>query len=65
MDILTGKNMSNRSKLQKEYYNIYGNYKGSGKYNDYYVQWLENRLIALTLFHDLVKKYLAINLVKK
>jgi hypothetical protein len=44
--------MSNRSKLQKEYYNIYGNYKGSGKYNDDYVAWLENRLIALTLFYE-------------
>ena len=40
--------MSKRSELQKEYYNKYGNYKGDGKYNDHYVNWLEDCIISLS-----------------
>lgn len=39
--------MSKRCKLQKEYYQQYGNYKGNGKYCDKYVSWLENEVLAL------------------
>ena len=41
--------MSKRCELQKEYYKEYGNYKGGGKYNNHYVNWLENKVLALTL----------------
>jgi hypothetical protein len=47
--------MSKRSELQKEYYKIYGNYKGTGKYSDDYVMWLEDQLLKLR------KKYYMIN----
>lgn len=39
--------MSKRCELKKEYYKEYGNYKGIGKYSDYYVNWLENEVLAL------------------
>jgi hypothetical protein len=39
--------MSKRCKLQKEYYQSNGNYKGKGKYNDKYVKWLEDELLNL------------------
>lgn len=39
--------MSKRCQLQKEYYQQFGNYKGDGKYNDKYVRWLENEVLAL------------------
>jgi len=39
--------MSKRCELQKEYYQANGNYKGSGKYSDDYVMWLENEVLAL------------------
>lgn len=39
--------MSKRCELQKEYYQANGNYKGSGKYSDDYVMWLENKVLAL------------------
>ena len=39
--------MSKRCKLQKEYYKEFGNYKGSGKYTDHYVNWLESKVIAI------------------
>jgi hypothetical protein len=39
--------MSKRCKLQKEYYQQYGNYKGTGKYNDKYVAWLEEQVLNL------------------
>jgi hypothetical protein len=39
--------MSKRCELQKEYYKANGNYKGSGKYSDGYVMWLENQVLAL------------------
>jgi hypothetical protein len=39
--------MSKRCELQKEYYQANGNYKGSGKYSDDYVIWLENEVLAL------------------
>ena len=38
--------MSKRCQLQKEYYQANGNYKGSGKYSDDYVMWLENEVLA-------------------
>lgn len=41
--------MSKRCKLQKEYYKEFGNYKGSGKYTDHYVKWLESEVLALRL----------------
>lgn len=41
--------MSKRCELQKEYYKEYGNYKGEGKYDNHYVHWLENKVLALTL----------------
>ena len=41
--------MSKRCELQKEYYQVNGNYKGNGKYCDKYVFWLENEVLALTL----------------
>ncbi len=37
--------MSKRCELQKEYYQKHGNYKGNGKYNDKYVDWLENMVL--------------------
>ena len=37
--------MSKRCKLQKEYYKEFGDYKGSGKYTDHYVRWLESKLL--------------------
>jgi hypothetical protein len=39
--------MSKRCELQKEYYQANVNYKGSGKYSDEYVMWLENEVLAL------------------
>ena len=39
--------MSKRCKLQKEYYQQYGSYKGNGAYRDEYVKWLENEVLAL------------------
>jgi hypothetical protein len=39
--------MSKRCELQKEYYQANGKYKGSGKYSDEYVMWLENEVLAL------------------
>ena len=39
--------MSKRCKLQKEYYKEFGDYKGSGKYTDHYVRWLEYYVIEL------------------
>ena len=42
--------MSKRCELQKEYYQANGNYKGSGKYSDDYVMWLENEVLALRLY---------------
>ena len=39
--------MSKRCKLQKEYYKEFGNYKGSGKYTDHYVDWLESKVLAI------------------
>ena len=41
--------MSKRCELQKEYYKEFGNYKGEGKYSDHYVNWLESRILALTI----------------
>ena len=43
--------MSKRCKLQKEYYKKFGNYKGSGKYTDHYVSWLESKVIAINFTH--------------
>ena len=42
--------MSKRCELQKEYYKEFGNYKGSGKYTDHYVNWLESEVLALRLY---------------
>ena len=39
--------MSKRCELQKEYYKEFGNYKGSGKYTDHYVNWLESKVLAI------------------
>ena len=39
--------MSKRCELQKEYYQAYGNYKGTGKYSNDYVLWLENKILEL------------------
>ena len=39
--------MSKRCELQKEYYQTNGAYKGNGKYNDKYVRWLEDQILAL------------------
>ena len=41
--------MSKRCELQKEYYQSKGNYKGSGKYSDDYVMWLEEQVLALRI----------------
>jgi hypothetical protein len=41
--------MSKRCELQKEYYQAKGNYKGSGKYSDDYVMWLEEQVLALRI----------------
>jgi hypothetical protein len=46
--------MSKRCELQKEYYQANGNYKGNGKYNDDYVRWLEDQILALRI-HDVIK----------
>ena len=43
--------MSKRCELQKEYYQVNGNYKGNGKYCDKYVSWLEEQILALRI-HD-------------
>jgi hypothetical protein len=43
--------MSKRCKLQKEYYKEFGNYKGSGKYTDHYVNWLESKVLAINYAH--------------
>ena len=43
--------MSKRCKLQKEYYKEFGNYKGSGKYTDHYVNWLESKVLAINYTH--------------
>jgi hypothetical protein len=37
--------MSKRCKLQKEFFKLHGNYKGTGTYNDNYVKWLEDKVI--------------------
>jgi len=37
--------MSKRCELQKEYYKVFGNYKGEGKYTDHYVKWLEDKVL--------------------
>lgn len=44
---LNKKAMSKRCKLQKEYYKEFGNYKGSGKYTNHYVKWLESKFLAI------------------
>tara|TARA_R110002072_G_scaffold256497_1_gene415327 strand:- start:242 stop:484 length:243 start_codon:yes stop_codon:yes gene_type:complete len=44
--------MSKRCKLQKEYYKEFGNYKGSGKYTDHYVNWLESKVLAINYTHS-------------
>ena len=41
--------MSKRCDIQKEYHKSFGNYKGSGKYSDHYVSWLESRILELTI----------------
>ena len=41
--------MSKRCELQKEYYQTNGAYKGNGKYNDKYVRWLEDQILALRI----------------
>ncbi len=41
--------MSKRCELQKEYYKEFGNYKGDGKYTDHYVNWLESRVLEITI----------------
>jgi hypothetical protein len=46
--------MSKRCELQKEYYQAKGNYKGSGKYSDDYVMWLEEQVLALRI-QDVIK----------
>lgn len=46
--------MSKRCKLQKEYYQANGNYKGNGKYCDKYVSWLEDQILDLPI-HDVIK----------
>ena len=38
--------MSKRTELQKEFYKEIGNYKGVGRYNDRYVKWLEDKILA-------------------
>tara|TARA_B110000902_G_scaffold202184_1_gene229622 strand:- start:249 stop:536 length:288 start_codon:yes stop_codon:yes gene_type:complete len=43
--------MSKRCKLQKEYYKEFGNYKGSGKYTDHYVNWLESKVLDINYTH--------------
>jgi len=48
-DVIDRETMSKRCELQKEYFKEYGNYKGEGKYNNHYVHWLENKVLALTL----------------
>lgn len=47
--------MSKRCKLQKEYYKEFGNYKGSGKYTDHYVNWLESKVLAINYTHSCEK----------
>ena len=37
--------MSKRCELQKEYFKVYGNYKGDGKYSYHYVRWLEEKVL--------------------
>jgi len=54
--------MSNRCKLQKEYYKKHGNYKGDGVYNDEYVKWLEDELIALKQSEDVVLDGVSVSL---
>ena len=49
--------MSNRCKLQREYYKENGNYKGIGKYNDEYVNWLEDEVIKLRINEELNIKH--------
>ena len=54
--------MSNRCKLQKEYYKGHKNYKSNGVYNDGYVKWLEDELIALkqsdnVVLDDVIKRF--------
>ena len=39
--------MSKRCELQKEYYQLKGNYKGAGNYSDEYVKYLEDEVIKL------------------
>lgn len=40
--------MSKRCELQKEFFKEHGNYKGTGKYSDKYVSWLEDRVLELS-----------------
>ena len=44
--------MSKRCKLQKEYYKEFGNYKGSGKYTDHHVNWLEMKVSQALILTD-------------
>jgi hypothetical protein len=47
--------MSKRCKLQKEYYKEFGNYKGFGKYTDHYVNWLEDKVLAINYTHSSIQ----------
>ena len=44
--------MSKRCKLQKEYYKEFGNYKGSGKYTDHYVSFLETKVLEKEFYRE-------------
>lgn len=46
--------MSKRCELQKEYYKEKGNYKGTGKYSDDYVKYLEDKLLAQSELNNTV-----------
>jgi len=48
--------MSERCKLQKEYFQECGNYKGKGKYSDDYVKWLENKVLLYKKRKNLYRK---------
>jgi len=55
--------MSKRCKLQKEYYKEFGDYKGSGKYTDQYVKWLEYYVIEL--LREKLKGYIPTTLISE
>jgi hypothetical protein len=58
--------MSKRCRLQKEFYQTVGNYKGKGQYSNQYVAWLEDKVINNHILkEDATLRTRALNLLRE